>query len=224
MNISKLSKILNKQTFSTILIIVFVSGLLGFIYNILQPNPLPIMFKPKQIEAVDDSLLFNNHNIPLQTTQSNENTDTKIQKPIDTTSKNDKSLIKNEQPKEETKENLPLAQLTQETAIKKPKSVNFEQMKKIVGNSDFIIIDARRPEDFLKDHIPGSINIFALSEPNEKFELIMKIPVGKKYVIYCDGGNCDLSHQLAEEFLHSFGFTNVYIYEGGWEEWSKKSN
>jgi len=221
MIISKISKILNKQTLNTILVIIGVSAFLGFIYNILQPNPLPLIFTPKHIDKVADSLLFNQNDDaekPIQNKEINRS----IPKVLnDTLKKSDSTLARNELSKQETQENFIK---TNEQETKKPKSVTFDQMKKIVGNPNFVIIDARRPEEFKKAHIPGAINIFALSDVNEKFELIMTIPVGKKYVVYCDGGNCDLSHQLAEEVLNSFGFTNVYIYEGGWDEWSKKNN
>lgn len=218
MNLSRISKILNKKIFNTILVIVVVSGFLGFLYNILQPNPLPLIFTPKHIEQVDDSLLFNQIEKTEGIEQNKEIDVSTTQIPKDTIKKVDSTIAKNELPKQTIDDSPPNIS---EEGSKELKSVNYEQMKKIVANPGFIIIDARRPEEYKKAHIPGAINIFALSDPNEKFELIMSIPLGKKYVVYCDGGNCDLSHQLAEEMLHSFGFTNVYIYEGGWEEWSK---
>ncbi len=216
MNISKLSKIFNKNTILNILVITIISGLLGFIYNILQPNPLPLVYTPKHIDKIDDSILFNT-NEP----QKIENNLQPLQeKRTDTITIKDDNISKNEIPEKEIKET---PDQSKNINPKELKSVNLVQMKRIVGNQDFVIIDARRPEDYNKSHIPGAINLFALADPNEKFEIIMTIPVGKKYVIYCDGGNCDLSHQLANEFLTSFGFTNVFVYEGGWEEWNKNN-
>lgn len=220
MNILKLSKIFNKQILYSIVVIIVISGLLGFIYNILQPTPLPLVYTPKHIDTVDNSFLFGNENPESQTRYSNAQVQIPQDIQKDTIVKNEQIVAKNDVQNPEIPENQVK---TPETHSKELKSVNYEQMKKIVGNPDFIIIDARREDDYKKAHIPGSINLFALSEPNEKFEIIMTIPMGKKYVIYCDGGNCDLSHQLATEFLNSFGFTNVYVYEGGWEEWNKKN-
>lgn len=220
MNISKLSKIFNKQTLFSVLVIIVISGLLSFIYNILQPTPLPLVYTPKHIDTVDDTFLFGNEKT-LNPSQSNQVTEQPAKDvPKDTLTKNEQNIAKNEDSNTEVQEKQVK---TTEIHSKELKSVNYEQMKKIVGNPDFIIIDARREDDYRKAHIPGAINLFALLEPNEKFEIVMSIPMGKKYVIYCDGGSCDLSHQLATEFLNSFGFTNVYIYEGGWEEWNKKN-
>lgn len=220
MNTSKISKILNKSTLVHIAIIVSVSGVLGFIYNLLQPAPLPLKYAPKSAQVVDDTLLFGTKTDNIDTIKKEEISQQIIQIPKDTSKPTNQNITQNEPKHQEIQINN---QIVSDKPSKELKSVNYEQMKKIVGNPDFVIIDARREEDYRKSHIPGAINLFALSDPNEKFNIIMSIPLGKKYVIYCDGGNCDLSHQLAEEFLHSFGFTNVYVYEGGWEEWLKKS-
>lgn len=221
MNTSKLSRILNKQIAVTILVITIISALLGFIYNILQPNPLPLIYSPKHVETIDDSALFGKVDTIETNKPDNNNLQISQEAKKDTIQKVDAIISKDEITEKNIKDKQ---EPTLTTNPKELKSVNFEQMKKLVGNKDFIIIDARREDDFNKAHIPGAINLFALAEPNEKFEKIMSIPMGKKYVIYCDGGNCDLSHQLANELLNSFGFTNVFVYEGGWEEWSKKNN
>lgn len=228
MNTSEKSKIFNRSNIIAIFTIVVVAAALSFIYNLLQPNPMPLVYTPPTVDTVSSDELFNKldgngqskadtihiANEPINKLQDT----TKIQKP-DTSKQNTPKESETITAQANTQLNL----ASDATNPKVIKSVNYQQMKKIVGNSDFVIIDARRPEDYAKAHIPGAINIFALAEPNEKFDKIFSIPPGKKYIIYCDGGNCDLSHQLAEEFVHSFNFKNVYIYEGGWEEWSKQT-
>lgn len=220
MNTSKISIIFNKQTIVNILVITIISASLGFVYNILQPNPLPLIYKPKHVDLINETELFGDDSTQVipQIIENNKQTSSDIVK--DTIRKIEEGITKNEITKNELNEKQ--EQITISNS-KELKSVNYDQIKRIVGNKDFVVIDARREEDYKKAHIPGAINLFALAEPNEKFEIIMSLPVGKKYVIYCDGGNCDLSHQLANEFLTSFGFTNVYIYEGGWEEWIKNN-
>ncbi len=220
MNTSKISIIFNKQTIVNILVITIISASLGFVYNILQPNPLPLIYKPKHVDLINDTELFGNDSTKVipRIIENNKQASSDIVK--DTIRKIEEGITKNEITKNELNEKQ--EQITISNS-KELKSVNHDQIKRIVGNKDFVIIDARREEDYKKAHIPGAINLFALAEPNEKFEIIMSLPVGKKYVIYCDGSNCDLSHQLANEFLTSFGFTNVYIYEGGWEEWIKNN-
>ncbi len=101
-------------------------------------------------------------------------------------------------------------------------TLSYEQMKKIVNNDDYIIIDARRPEQYEEAHIGNSINIFPEYEDESQYvESIFQIQPDKTIIVYCDGGTCDLSHKLAKELIY-FGFKTVFVYHGGWEEWSKK--
>lgn len=103
------------------------------------------------------------------------------------------------------------------------KVVNYNQVLKIIGNNNFVIIDARSVDDYSKGKIADAINIFPYNEnENEYFQQIMSLPRDKRFLIYCTGGNCDLSHHLAEDMVN-FGFSNIFIYTGGWEDWEKKS-
>lgn len=101
-------------------------------------------------------------------------------------------------------------------------TISYEQMLKIIDDERFIIIDARRPEQYEEACIGNAINIFPEYEDELQYvENIFQIPQNKTIIVYCDGGTCDLSHKLAKELLH-FGFKTIFIYHGGWEEWSKK--
>lgn len=97
-------------------------------------------------------------------------------------------------------------------------------MKRIAEEESFIIIDARSPELYEESRIGNAINIFPFADNQDKIiEKIFELPYDKKIVIYCDGGNCDASHLVAE-MLNQFDFKNVYLYTGGWEEWEIKRN
>lgn len=101
------------------------------------------------------------------------------------------------------------------------KTITFEQMNQIKDDDRFIIIDARNPENFNTNKIGNPINIFPYADENEVMNKILNLPHDKKIIVYCDGGDCDSSHKIAEILL-SFGYNDVYIYTGGWEEWSKR--
>lgn len=97
--------------------------------------------------------------------------------------------------------------------------VNTKKTKEIFDRKVAVFVDARRSDQFAKGHIPGSINIYA-SEFAENIPKVANIPRDKLIVVYCDGGLCELSHELANELV-TFGFRKVVVYTGGWEEWSK---
>lgn len=100
-------------------------------------------------------------------------------------------------------------------------TITYEQIKARINNPEFIIIDARSPEDYAKGRIGDAKNIFPYGDEAQYFEQIYTLERGKKYLIYCTGGDCDLSHHLAED-MKTAGFENIFIYVGGWEEWITK--
>lgn len=103
------------------------------------------------------------------------------------------------------------------------KSITYDQMLKLKDSDDFILIDARRPDQFAKGKIGNAINIHPEYEDEQAYvQSIFSIPQDKTIIIYCDGGTCDLSHKLAKELL-GFGFKAIFIYHGGWEEWIKSN-
>ena len=59
------------------------------------------------------------------------------------------------------------------------------------------------------------------------FELTFKLDSlqGKEspVVVYCSGEECGSSEDLAYE-LQAEGFTNLYVFKGGWTEWSENGH
>jgi len=100
------------------------------------------------------------------------------------------------------------------------KVVGYEQIVKLLDKKDVQFIDARSPEQFADGHIGNAVNLFPLADNQE--DLIVRVnelPHDKILIVYCDGGECDLSHELAK-ILFEFGFKQTFLYHGGWEEWS----
>ncbi len=195
--------------------------MLGLIYNQFSAKPLPLIRKPPKVQFVDDSLIVD---IMRQTQTSQKAT------PF---SKVD-SIVVNEE-KNKSKDSL-LKKENQEIALANKnelpdnlksidegfKFINYNQLKKYLNDPSFMIIDARNDIDYANGHIDNAINIDAyLMDQTEYFKLITMLPRDKILIIYCSGGNCDASEKLAKDIL-SFGFKNVLVYYGGWEEWKSK--
>ncbi len=104
------------------------------------------------------------------------------------------------------------------------KPVSYEQILKLIGKKDVQFVDARSPEQYAEGFIGNAINIFPLMENQD--ELLIKVnelPHDKILILYCDGGNCDLSHELAK-IMFEFGYKQTFLYTGGWEEWNKRKS
>jgi len=218
-NTSKNTKILSKSNIINAIIIIIASCGIGVLYNLLLPNSLPWIYKGKSIQIVSDSILFSNS--PYKT--------------IDNTFKGENSdkIINQKDPKQNKQsdkqggiQNQNINQADNDVAVNENKAeiktISYSQLVRVLNNPDFIIVDARRNEDYNKAHIPGSINIYALEDPDIRIPKMMSLPTSKTIIIYCDGGECDLSHELAKEFLEVLHYQKVFLYVGGWEEWAKK--
>ncbi len=102
------------------------------------------------------------------------------------------------------------------------KSVSYQQVKAKLNDPEVVLIDARPVEEYEENRIGNAMSCFPYLDEAEFMQIILEqIPRDKIYIIYCHGGNCDLSHMVAER-MKAFEFTDIFIYTAGWEEWSKK--
>ena len=94
--------------------------------------------------------------------------------------------------------------------------VSLDQAKSFYDNK-VLFLDARDEAYFNNGHIKGALkNIFLM-------ELIFNIEeIQKKsdpLVVYCGDPGCGDSEDLAYN-LQDYGFTKLYVFKGGWLEWS----
>jgi rhodanese-related sulfurtransferase len=93
-------------------------------------------------------------------------------------------------------------------------------MKRKKSNVHFV--DAREPELFAAGHIPGARNI-PFEQVAKYGDTLKTIAKTDLLVLYCEGGDCHQSHDLAE-YLVANGWRRVAVYAGGWAEWSKETD
>ena len=89
-----------------------------------------------------------------------------------------------------------------------------EAVKMMEEESDYIILDVRRPDEFAEKHIPNAINV-----PNETIgkDEIPELPNKEQMIlVYCRSGN---RSKQASEKLVKLGYTNIYEF-GGINDWT----
>ena len=101
-----------------------------------------------------------------------------------------------------------------------PQIVKTDFIKYYIDNSTTTIIDARDQEQYDELHIKGSINIPYNSY--EDSDILYELPVEDIYIIYCNGGDCTLSLDLAYVMFEEFDFETVFVYEEGIPVWENK--
>lgn len=114
-------------------------------------------------------------------------------------------------------------QFTIPELLTEPMLVGYAEVEYLYNNENCIFIDARDSVEYKSGHIKGAINIpFDFIENYE--EKILDIDEETILITYCNGGDCDLSVDLADYLMKDYGFFNVLIYEGGWPEWKDNFN
>jgi len=98
--------------------------------------------------------------------------------------------------------------------------ITLNEAEDLWFNQQAIIIDSRSEDEFIKGHIPG-----AVSMPLEKIKaddstIISQLPQGRTLMIYCEGGDCLTSLNLAR-ILYQRGFLDLRVFSGGWKEWTE---
>lgn len=82
-------------------------------------------------------------------------------------------------------------------------------------------IDARAEAEFAKAHVPGALRL----DEDDWNTLLPTVLAAwspeRKVVVYCSRVTCNASHAVAERLRHEVVLKNVYVLQGGWEEWEK---
>jgi rhodanese-related sulfurtransferase len=86
-----------------------------------------------------------------------------------------------------------------------------------------IWLDARPDEEFARDHVPEA---FSLNEDHWNELLPQFLPnwsPGKKVVVYCSAASCNAARDVAKRLRDEAQLKDVFVLQGGWEEWVKKN-
>ena len=112
-----------------------------------------------------------------------------------------------------------IAQIENNSLKPQIREVGVELAERLFSDS-VLFIDARAEEYYLEGHIPNSIC-------NDDFDnLVIQIEdiitYSDAFVVYCSDDDCgsseDLSYQLQDQ-----GFTNIYLFKGGWKQWTENN-
>lgn len=79
-------------------------------------------------------------------------------------------------------------------------------------------LDAREPADYAAGHIGNALNLPAQSFAEHFGEVAPLLTPDSELILYCDGGECELSHELADR-LRQQGYANQHILSNGWAGW-----
>jgi rhodanese-related sulfurtransferase len=100
-------------------------------------------------------------------------------------------------------------------------TVNAQQIFDLITKKpNLVILDNRKEEDFAAGHIEGALRL--LDTDVSAVSLAKFIPSKSTPVLfYCNGVKCGRAAKATEKAVED-GYSNVYYYALGMEEWSKE--
>lgn len=184
-----------KQNLLKTLSITTISILISLIYNHFNPNGLNLIREGKRLKWGSDSLIIFN--------------------------KIDSSFLKTNLSESKFSDSIFVKQIEKPIeSFSEPKAIKLDFAYKLFKDG-IKFIDSRSVEEFSEGHIKGAVNIpFYGSEKH--IEVINRLSKNETVVTYCSSADCDISILSSDE-LFEMGFKKVYIYLGGYEEWTKNN-
>lgn len=96
--------------------------------------------------------------------------------------------------------------------------ITLERAQQLWHGGAALFLDAREPADYAAGHIGNALNLPAQSFAQYFGEIAPLLASNSELVLYCDGQECELSHQLRAS-LRETGFTNTHLLFNGWTVW-----
>lgn len=184
-----------KPNLLKILLIIFISILISLIYNHLNPKGLSFIREKTKMDWEDDSSsVFKEIDSSFKDKNLNEI------KPSDSI-----FVEKTEKPIEPFKE---------------PKAIKLDFAFKLFKDG-IQFIDSRSMVEFAEGHVKGAVNIPFYGSENH-LEAIKRLNKNEIIVTYCSSADCDISILSGNE-LFEMGFKRVYVFIGGYNEWTKNN-
>ena len=92
------------------------------------------------------------------------------------------------------------------------------------GESIYVFVDARVRDQYEEGHIPGAAWLYHYESENLIDELRSELEMAFFIIVYCNGGDCEDSIHLATDLTSLYGLPaeNIFVYEGGLNEWKER--
>lgn len=97
--------------------------------------------------------------------------------------------------------------------------ITLEETHALIASGEVHVIDARTRDEFVEGHLPGAMwlpadQLGSGDKPMAFYMLTYELPI----VIYCGGGDCEASHNVATRLLLE-GFERTHVFLDGYPAW-----
>jgi rhodanese-related sulfurtransferase len=107
-------------------------------------------------------------------------------------------------------------------AQKGARMMDLEEVRFYLEQPGTLMVDARSPEEFALGHIPGSLNLPADEYEAAYPKVAAKLKAAKLLIVYCSGGSCGTSEEVALKLLEGgYKENSVAIFADGLPGWMR---
>jgi rhodanese-related sulfurtransferase len=100
----------------------------------------------------------------------------------------------------------------------RPIQMQLSVVKKFFDADAALFLDAREDWEYREGHIPGAVHLPFDQAVTDPARLEALEADGRPMIVYCGGGECELSINLAWELIQA-GHGPVTYFQGGYPEW-----
>ena len=86
-----------------------------------------------------------------------------------------------------------------------------------------IWVDARPDDEFARDHVPGAISLNEDRFGELLPPFLARWSPEKRVIVYCSAQSCNAAREVAKRLRDEAQLKNVFVLQGGWEEWQRKN-
>jgi rhodanese-related sulfurtransferase len=98
--------------------------------------------------------------------------------------------------------------------------VGLTEASRMYAEDTAVFVDARPEHQYAQGHIKDAVSL-PWQQVHERFmEAVDRLETAETLICYCDGENCELSHDLAL-FLANMGFEDTRVLVNGWTVWKE---
>lgn len=99
-------------------------------------------------------------------------------------------------------------------------AISLEEARAEFTRGRALFVDARAPEFYRLEHIPGAANLPVHHFEQSFFAIRERLAAAPRVIVYCDGASCEMSVDLAEKLLLA-GVDQVAVFPGGMQQWQR---
>lgn len=97
-------------------------------------------------------------------------------------------------------------------------TISIARAGELFANGQALFADARPAFAYDAGHIQGAVNLNPAVMDQWVPTIMDNYPIERPIITYCEGTQCTLSHELAEQ-LTALGYQEVYYLIDGWGQW-----